>query len=179
MSNRLLLVVLVIVTGIASTHVAALVRPVVSANKIAQQPITLITGDVAIFDISQTQSIVHARLSDPSSTFISYVKNTQVYLIPSHAQALIAQGIVDTELFNVSKLVSLNLDDRNSQYLPVLVKFSVADQRLEAGVDSQFYPAINTQFIRLDKTKLAQTWQQLSTNRVIKSITLDKQIPHH
>ena len=42
MSNRLLLVVLVIVTGIASTHVAALVRPMIAANKIAQQPITLI-----------------------------------------------------------------------------------------------------------------------------------------
>ena len=179
MSNKLLLVVLIILMGIASTHVAALVRPVVSANKIAQQQITLITGDVAIFDISQTQSIAHARLNDPASTFIAYVKNAQTYLIPNHTQSLIEQGIVDVELFNLSKLISLKLDDRNSNHLPVLVKYSVPQQRLTAGIDSQFYPAINTQFIRLDKSKLTQTWLQISNDPTIKSVTLDKQITHH
>lgn len=179
LSRKLGLAVLVVITNITSAYATAFVRPSFSANKIEQSSVTLITGDTAVFDINQSNNITLAQLTDPTNEFNFYIKNTQAYLIPNHAQALIAQGIVDTELFNLSKLVSLKLDDRNSHYLPVLVKYSVANQRLEVGVDSQFYPAINTQFIRLDKAKLNQTWLSISTDPTIKSVTLDKQITHH
>jgi subtilisin family serine protease len=82
--------------------------------------VTLVTGDVAEL-VTLPNGSEEAHLVGPGSSGGSYsfTQGRDAYVLPASAQALLAEGKVDLELFNVSELVDEGYDDG----VPVIVDY--------------------------------------------------------
>ncbi|HEX6684523.1 MAG TPA: S8 family serine peptidase [Candidatus Limnocylindrales bacterium] len=85
--------------------------------------VTLITGDRAVLrtnaDGGRTASLERNGL--PASDYLTRQMGGDLYVIPSDAVPLIAKGLLDEELFNVSGLVEQRYDDASTSTIPLLL----------------------------------------------------------
>ncbi|HEY9475498.1 MAG TPA: S8 family serine peptidase, partial [Mycobacteriales bacterium] len=86
---------------------------------------TLLTGDVVGLAV-HPDGTSQARLLVPaqgSSGYHQYSQNGDAYLVPVSAERLVAQGVLDRELFNISGLVRQHLDDSHVDSLPLILTY--------------------------------------------------------
>ncbi|MER5268915.1 S8 family serine peptidase [Actinosynnema sp. NPDC002837] len=95
------------------------------------QWVTLVSGH-RVF-VSRTAQGRWSVLTEPEASgrpaaFIQYAKRrggeTDLYVVPQVAAALVRSGTLDEELFNVSGLVRQRYDDAHSETVPLLVEYS-------------------------------------------------------
>lgn len=88
--------------------------------------ITLITGDVVhVTALPTGQSVINVEPADENNgdgiRVITVGDDTYVY--PNAAMPYLAEGKLDHNLFNITKLVEYQFDDKNSSTLPVIVEY--------------------------------------------------------
>ncbi|GGP75390.1 S8 family serine peptidase [Saccharothrix coeruleofusca] len=111
------------------------------------QWVTLVTGHRVL--ASRTAQGRWSVLTEPSrdgraTAFLQYGKRrgaeTDLYVLPAEAVALVRAGVLDAELFNVSGLIRQRYDDARSDTVPLLVEYpdaAVATAPPGAAVERQ------------------------------------------
>ncbi|MGM9484854.1 S8 family serine peptidase [Roseateles sp. NT4] len=148
----------------------------------AARSVTLITGDVIEVGAGAGQSFkVKPAVGRESIKFISLQKSvpglaTEIYVIPEDAQALIASGRLDRQLFNLSALLEYGYDDAKRSDLPLIVtaangaslsSFSGSASQTGAGSAviaasvSRPLASVGGSAARVRKSNAAQAWREL------------------
>jgi subtilisin family serine protease len=88
-----------------------------------QGTVTLITGDrVTLGPGGQVGVVRHPSREDRDDlSYTTYHQRGETYVLPTDASALVEDGVVDRELFNVSGLVESGYDDASRGDLPLRV----------------------------------------------------------
>ena len=142
-----------------------------SAPVTAQHTVTLVTGDLVLLDklADGTETATVRPPADRLSTsFATRQVGGQLYVVPSDANALLAAGTLDPELFNVSQLVADGYDDTHSTSLPLIVQYPAATAKAKTsgappGTSHRFtLESINAQSVRENKAQARAFWTSLS-----------------
>ncbi|GAA4911324.1 subtilisin family serine protease [Stackebrandtia albiflava] len=104
------------VTGVAFTAAPAAADP--PAPTATSSAVTLITGDVAVVDVA-ADGTTSASLTT-TSDYYTRMSGGDVYVIPVEAEAMLAAGTLDPELFNVTGLVRSGYDDAHRDDIPLI-----------------------------------------------------------
>ncbi|MBP2329589.1 subtilisin family serine protease [Kibdelosporangium banguiense] len=167
---------------VAPAAAAAVPPPVVSgqphASAGAQQPVqrvTLVTGDVVSYAEGAggpVVSIESASRSGAPAVFETRSGPDGYYVIPSDAASYLAAGVVDAELFNVTKLVKQEgLADAASDSVPVIVSYGdkpsseVLTRRaddLPASDRTVTLPCTEGAAVRVKRSEAATFWRSLT-----------------
>jgi len=134
--------------------------------------VTLITGDVV--QLTQgggdpiTVTTQPAAGREQVSFGVNIVKTAageDAMVVPSDAVALLASGLLDDQLFNVSELVREGFDDASSTTLPIIVTYQGAAPRSLAAVParaSHHLGSINADALVSAKSDANQVWGWLT-----------------
>lgn len=145
--------------------------PTTSAAETARHKVTLVSGDLVLLDklADGTETATVRPPADRLSTsFATRQVGGQLYVVPSDANALLAAGKLDPELFNVSRLVADGYDDSRSTSLPLIVQYPPAKASAKAaatppGTSHRFtLESINAQSVRESKAQARAFWTSLA-----------------
>lgn len=152
---------------------AAADGPTIQAGQLPSGPagaVTLITGDqVTVNGNGQVSVARHPSREDRDDIgYTTYQLRGDTYVLPTDAAPLVAQGVVDQELFNVSGLLSYAYDDASRDALPLLVSRSASlrsaarDRLAQAGVQvTGELRSAKAYTVRADHADLAGFWQRV------------------
>ncbi|MDQ1645765.1 MAG: hypothetical protein QOJ50_1949, partial [Cryptosporangiaceae bacterium] len=118
--------------------------------------VTLITGDrvhVTGEKLSIERASGRARMP-----FHEYRSGGDSFAIPLDAEPLVAAGLVDRRLFNVTKLIRFHYDDASRSSLPLIVTGAAAARSLTAG---RALPSIGGTAVSTPKKDAAAFWAGL------------------
>ncbi|MBO4208480.1 hypothetical protein [Micromonospora echinofusca] len=137
----------------------------------AEPWLTLVTGDRVLIrpDAPANQSLVVRPAAGREKTlFHRYVQAGEVHVVPADARPLVAAGVVDARLFNVSRLLDLGYADRADRDLPLIV--TAADHTRAGTVAKAGGATVETALtsvdgagVRLDRARAGQFWSRLVT----------------
>lgn len=121
--------------------------------------VTLVTGDRVLVapqgpDGPPFELQPAVRDSGTPGFAISYDEEA-LYVIPNDVLALVADGVLDRELFNITALVEMGYDDRGTDLLPLIVEHA-AGADLEFAAESlrtvRSLPSIGATAVRFDRS---------------------------
>ncbi|WP_144127886.1 S8 family serine peptidase [Catellatospora sichuanensis] len=133
--------------------------------------VTLITGDRAVLrtDANGMHSAGLERDGLPASDYLTRQRGADLYVIPAEAVPLLAGGLLDEELFNVSGLVAQGYDDASTDTIPLLAvaKDDAAAARGVLPVPKEAtrgrtLPSASAVAFTAPKNKTAQVWSDLA-----------------
>ncbi|MCP2338647.1 S8 family serine peptidase [Actinomadura rupiterrae] len=128
--------------------------------------VTLITGDVVTVgtasDGRTTATVAPAPGSSGGSEVQTVGKDT--YVLPDAAKPLLAQGRLDRELFNVSKLVRFGYTNESGTGLPLIASYAGrAVRSVPVGAErKRDLPSINGAALQVGKGQVAGFWASLA-----------------
>lgn len=150
------------VSTLALPAPAAGVDPPAAASVTARHKVTLVTGDVVVLESLADGTETATVTPRPNISFASRRIDSQTYVIPSDANALLAAGRLDIELFNVSRLVEDGYDDAHSSTLPLIVQYAAA-ARTPAGSSRRFgLESINAESVKAAKAQARTFWSSIT-----------------
>jgi subtilisin family serine protease len=161
MLSRLLVVgVLVGATAIPGPAAAAAAAPAPAGSTPGTVTITLITGDaVALTEVGQRYAAtVRPAPGREGVTFHTIETDGGLRVLPSDAIPLIDAGRLDTDLFDVERLVAQGYGDATSPALPLIVQGGAALRT----PDVRALTSIGATAIRPAKDTLASFWKAQS-----------------
>ncbi|WP_416985819.1 S8 family peptidase [Streptomyces sp. T028] len=142
----------------------------------AGRTVTLVTGDKVTLDASGKVTGVQAAEGREDVRFrIRRTIGGSTYVIPGDAARLIADGIADRRLFDVTELVKLGYDDASRADLPLIVTYakgrSVAASSLSAtgAKVERDLPSVNGDAVTARKSEGAELWQTLTGSGAARS----------
>jgi hypothetical protein len=150
----------------ALAHIAPAPAPTSATATAAQAPsrqangVTLITGDRVV--VTGRGHRVHHGPGRQDVGFTSQVRGEHLYVIPSDAHPLIAQGVLDQRLFDVTQLLQWRYGDADTPDIPVISQGGVAGLRGDRRLSS-----LGMSAARLPKADAARTWRQLTGARTL------------
>lgn len=107
--------------------------PAVLGADSASLTVTLITGDrVTVQNLADGTRAVEVDTADPGAGVRTFDIGGQLYVVPEEAQEYLAAGVLDGDLFNVSKLIEYGYDDASVDATPVIVEQSDTAARSSA-----------------------------------------------
>ena len=153
--------------------------------------VTLLTGDVAVLHVAgggkQAAWLEREPNGRPARV---YQQDGKVHVVPEQAEPLVASGVLDDALFNVSLLVEQGFHDAARGDLPLLVQSpsgSLTTLRAPGLRQQRELPAIDAVSVTADKSSMASVWSALRGNRSAGSTkiwlnqrvraTLDRSVP--
>ncbi|MFE0145552.1 S8 family serine peptidase [Nonomuraea sp. NPDC059007] len=141
---------------IGSTPAAAAEAPAPRANAV-----TLITGDRVVL-----AGQGHRVEPGPGRQvgFVKQVRGGHLYVIPSDAMPLVAQGVLDRRLFDITQLLAWRYGDADTPDIPVI------EQGLTAPLGSlevRRLPGLGMTAARVPKADAAQAWRRLTASRTL------------
>ncbi|WP_250030058.1 S8 family peptidase [Paractinoplanes maris] len=152
---------------LAST--AAAPTPAAAAPAAPQPPrastVTLITGDRVTVGPSTL------RVENPDGTAAGYTRRVEdgaTYIYPDEALPLVARGVLDRRLFNVTGLIADGYDDARSSALPLIVRYRDAKAKrapLPGGTVTRALDSLDAAAVTRDRTRAVPFWDALSTAR--------------
>ncbi|GIH21250.1 S8 family serine peptidase [Rugosimonospora africana] len=143
--------------------------------------VTLVTGDVVRLDTfaGGIQRATVIRATDPRSGIHTFSSGGDVYVEPGSASALLASGVLDEQLFDVSALVRQGYDDAGRASLPLILGYrtAVAPRVAPAGSRVQAaLPSAHALAVAETKSQAAGFWTSLSGNHDIARVWLDAKV---
>ncbi|MEV0645650.1 S8 family serine peptidase [Phytomonospora sp. NPDC050363] len=129
----------------------------------AGQPttVTLITGDRV--QVSLAADGTPSAVVESSTDFYTRRVGDDLYVIPVSAERALAEGRLDTELFNVTGLVRQGYDDASRTDLPLLVTGSLPQARGLSGVSTGVHlDSIGATAVTVAKDGLAAAFDGLT-----------------
>lgn len=97
--------------------------PSVAASPTGEHSVTLITGDrVTVTDLADGRQAVEVETAVPGAGFQTVTADGELSVIPSSAERFLAAGVVDPDLFNVTRLIEFGYDDASVDATPVILE---------------------------------------------------------
>ncbi|MEU4579481.1 S8 family serine peptidase [Nonomuraea sp. NPDC023979] len=145
---------------------ATVVTPSPPARASAEPPapaadeVTLITGD-RVTVTGRGYRVTPA--DDREVSFSGQVRGGHLHVIPSDARPLIAKGVLDRRLFDVTQLLQWGYGDATRKDIPLIVQSaSEAAGRLRDAGPARRLAAAGLTTTRLPKASAARTWRDLA-----------------
>jgi subtilisin family serine protease len=156
----------------ASTAAATGNRPIVGTENSGGRQITLITGDRALVSTDAaghaSATLLPGPLADPDG-YVTRSFRGDLYVVPARAMALISQGRLDEELFNVSALARQGYDDATTGRLPLLATYDgqveqtgQAPAAPDGTTITATLPTADAVALSADKQQLADVWRDFT-----------------
>ncbi|MGW4643633.1 S8 family peptidase [Sphaerisporangium sp. NPDC004334] len=152
----------------ASTAPAADGVTASGASTAPGRTVTLLTGDKVTVgtapDGTQTRTVVSpdGRPADA----VTHAEKGQTYVYPRSALRYLAAGLLDRDLFNVTRLLADGYDDAHSARLPLIVTYTDAAARARTAAPPQgarqVRPLTSVQGAALDADRSAGFWSALT-----------------
>lgn len=99
--------------------------PVVAGAPTGEHTVTLITGDrVRVTDLADGRHAVEVETAVPGAGFQTVTVGGEVNVIPTAAEPYLASGVVDPDLFNVTRLIEFGYDDASVDATPVIIELA-------------------------------------------------------
>ncbi|WP_283136880.1 S8 family serine peptidase [Rhizohabitans arisaemae] len=130
--------------------------------------VTLITGDrVTVLPGTKTDEPPHVRIEPGKGRTVSFSQrrfNGRLSVVPSDAQPLIDQGLLDERLFDVTRLLAWHYGDAHRDDIPVITQTSGkgTPAQLKAAEQSKVLPGLGMTAAEIPKAATAETWRSLS-----------------
>lgn len=101
--------------------------PSVAAAPTGAHRVTLITGDrVTVTDLAGGKHAVAVETAVPGAGYRTVTADGEVSIIPAAAEAYLAAGVVDPDLFNVTRLIEYGYDDASVDATPIILELDAA-----------------------------------------------------
>ncbi|MEV7084522.1 S8 family peptidase [Streptomyces sp. NPDC093085] len=130
--------------------------------------VTLITGDRVHVDAQDRVARVE-RAEGRESIPVSVKRvDGATYVIPADAGKLVAQGILDRRLFNVTGLIKAQYDDAHRATLPLIVSYTKDKARAKSAIAAadvsvrRDLPAVKGEALTAEKADAAGVWEALT-----------------
>ncbi|MGW0198112.1 S8 family serine peptidase, partial [Nonomuraea sp. NPDC003201] len=123
--------------------------------------VTLISGDRVVV-AGRNYSVTPGQ--DREVTFTGQMSGGHLYVIPSDARPLIAKGLLDKRLFDVTQLLRWQYGDAATDEIPLILQQpeQQARQELRGAVPTRRLAALGMSAMRLPKAAAAGTWRDLT-----------------
>ncbi|MGW4929724.1 S8 family peptidase [Agromyces sp. NPDC004153] len=97
--------------------------PVIAGAPTGEHRVTLITGDrVTVTDLADGTHAVSVETAVPGAGYQTVTAHGELSIIPAAAERFLAAGVVDPDLFNVTRLIEYGYDDASVDATPVIVE---------------------------------------------------------
>ena len=107
----------------AGSSASAPTAPVVAGAPTGDHAVTLITGDrVRVTDLADGTHAVEVETAVPGAGYQAVTVGDELSIIPSAAEPYLAAGVVDPDLFNVTRLFEFGYDDASVDATPVIIE---------------------------------------------------------
>ncbi|MFC4015130.1 S8 family serine peptidase [Nonomuraea purpurea] len=123
----------------------------------ADNAVTLITGD-RVTVAGKGYSVTPAL--DREVTFTRQMIGGHLYVIPSDARPLIAKGVLDKRLFDITQLIQWDYGDSATNEIPLILQSP--QQELRGAAQTRRLASLGMSTMRLPKANAAQTWHDLT-----------------
>ena len=141
-----------------------------AAGKPSDHTVTLITGDrVNVRTLAGGKQAVDVETVTPGAGYRTLVVKGDLLVIPDVAQRYLAAGVLDRDLFNVTRLIADGYDDAHVKATPVILELQKGPQLFDAGaavpgidVVAPLH-SIDGAAASADHTTAAATWTALTT----------------
>ncbi|MEE6262788.1 S8 family serine peptidase [Plantactinospora sonchi] len=137
----------------------------------AQTWVTLITGDRVLVrgTDADARPVIDPAPRAGLTQFQEFTHRGDRYVVPRDASALVRDGVLDRELFNVTGLVRQGYDDAHSPHLPLLVRYDDANRAarpaaLAGSTVRRALPQMRLAALDERKSTAAQFWADLRTS---------------
>jgi subtilisin family serine protease len=141
---------------------------VVSPTATTGRWLTLVTGDRVLVTGRPATGMPTVRPGPgrASMTFHQYTEAGETYVIPQDAEPLVARGLVDRRLFDVTGLVRAGYDDRNRSDVPLIVSgkgtsgtaLTAMRARVSTAKVTHELPSVAGLAVRQDKKTAVSFW---------------------
>jgi subtilisin family serine protease len=164
------------VRAVLATASAALLLPLVAppapASAASPTPpagtsVTLITGDVVtVRSTGADGGTVDVRRPDGTPAAVHVVESgSKLYVFPLAAMPLVADGLLDRALFDVTGLIADGYDDAHTAHLPLIVRY--ADGLLPPAAPAgstrvRSLPAVHGAALTEDRARATDFWSSLA-----------------
>ncbi|WP_283133833.1 S8 family serine peptidase [Rhizohabitans arisaemae] len=149
-------------------------------GKQADQPkdgkVTLITGDrVTVLPGGTADRPPRVRVEPGKGREVSFAqrwRDGHLHVVPSDAMPLIAGGLLDERLFDVTQLLAWRYGDAYREDIPVIVQSDAetATPHLKAAEGTRSFPDLGLDSARIPKTEVAGTWKSLGGSAGAKTL---------
>lgn len=97
--------------------------PVLAGAPTGEHRVTLITGDrVTVTDLAGGTHAVSVETAVPGAGYQTVTADGELSVIPASAERFLAAGVVDPDLFNVTRLIEYGYDDAAVDATPIIVE---------------------------------------------------------
>lgn len=141
-----------------------------AASRPADHTVTLITGDrVHVHRLAGGKQTVDVDTVTPGAGYRTVVVKGDLLVIPDVAQRYLAAGVLDRDLFNVTRLIADGYDDAHVKATPVILQLGTGPQLFDAGdavpgIDMGVpLHSIDGAAATADHADAAATWTALTT----------------
>jgi subtilisin family serine protease len=141
-----------------------------AAGKPADHTVTLITGDrVNVRTLAGGKQAVDVETVTPGAGYRTLVVKGDLLVIPDVAQRYLAAGVLDRDLFNVTRLIADGYDDAHVKATPVILELQKGPQLFDVGASVPGIDvvaplhSIDGAAASADHTTAAATWTALTT----------------
>ncbi|WP_049557426.1 S8 family serine peptidase [Nonomuraea sp. SBT364] len=122
---------------------------------------TLITGDRVV--VAGRGHRVDPGPGRQDVGFTSQVRDGHLYVIPSDAQTLVTQGVLDERLFDVTQLLQWRYGDADTRDIPLIMQSASGPaSALRGAQGTRRLAGLGMTTLRLPKAGAAQTWKELA-----------------
>ncbi|MBM7786822.1 S8 family serine peptidase [Tenggerimyces flavus] len=151
------------------------------ANAVSRATVTLISGDVVTvqrFADGRQVATAAARAGRTDIAFSTQYDEDSVYVIPSDAIPLLAQGKLDRGLFDVAQLVKDGYDDAHASSTPVIVQYKKASPKATLrGTSKRFtLESMNATAVRANKQDTQALWTSIASTPDLQKVWLDGRV---
>ncbi|MEJ3742981.1 S8 family serine peptidase [Actinomycetes bacterium KLBMP 9797] len=133
-----------------------------------QRWVTLVTGDRVLVQVNDGRERILTERRGKGRDKIRFARQLErgdMYVIPSDAAPLVAQGRVDRRLFNVSKLIEFGYDDRASAEVPLIVTYTGGASARTA----RDLPSVNGDVVEVSKKDATAFWGTVAGSAAARS----------
>ncbi|MGD6873807.1 S8 family peptidase [Sutcliffiella horikoshii] len=140
--------------------------------------ITLITGDIVhVTSLPSGQSVINVEPAENNGDGIRVITvGEDTYVYPNAAMPYLAEGKLDHNLFNITKLVEYQFDDTNSSTVPVIVEYqetkakAASTKAAPKGAKKQReLKSINAAALETNKDEATTFWNDVHSKKTDKS----------
>ncbi|MFI5688151.1 S8 family serine peptidase [Streptomyces sp. NPDC051636] len=149
--------------------ITSLESPRFDAGKAKPHTLTLVTGDVISAAVQPDGRIAASVQASAGAGHLSWTKGKETYFLPKQAAPYVTAGLVDRELFNITRLIKDGYDDRKLTTLPLILSYEKRTARgwrdrpaLDGSVKARELRSINATAVRANKKKAADFWRDLT-----------------
>ncbi|GAA0935736.1 S8 family serine peptidase [Nonomuraea longicatena] len=144
---------------VAVTTMGALTGTAAADSETASETVTLLTGD----RVTVTGQNFHIEPGTRRKVrFAVTQRDGDLHIIPSDARPLVAQGLLDHQLFNVTQLLEWGYGDAQKKEIPLITQSASGEAAVLGGArQARQLAGLGLATMSVPKAEAAKTWQDV------------------